>query len=334
MITLDYRDAHPGTKDERRAAGQDAEQHMAHYLNRAFEKSDDVALLHGLRLVDETRRDVDGGPVVAQMDHLVLHRFGAFIVESKSLKGLVRVRPSPSGGGEWSHQPPSAKAPKGINSPIEQGIRQAEVLRGVLINNKCDLLGKMLGMKQKGFDYMPIQVIVAFGSEATIDREGWNAPEKPFRCAVEKADNVCAVIKQELKRHKRGNRMFAMNPRNDYGLWTMGPDEFERVGAFLLEQHRPRKGPAPTKQRSSTPLGSEAKCKECGSTKDLKGLSGPFGPYWKCLVCGANTKMPRICSACGCDEKDAVRVRQRKGEFVRCCGACGVDEVIAQAAEG
>ena len=100
MVTLKYRDAHPGTKNRRRMAGQEAEEQMAHYLDRDFEKSDDVALLHGLRLVDETRTDVDGGPVVAQMDHLVLHRFGAFIVESKSLKGLVRVKPSPSGGGE------------------------------------------------------------------------------------------------------------------------------------------------------------------------------------------------------------------------------------------
>ena len=91
--------------DPRRRAGYEAEKQMAHYLGRAFGADRRVAVLHGLRLEDEARPDVDGGPSVAQIDHLVLHRYGAFIVESKSCTGSVRISASASGQDEWAVKP-------------------------------------------------------------------------------------------------------------------------------------------------------------------------------------------------------------------------------------
>ncbi|MCR9115470.1 MAG: NERD domain-containing protein, partial [bacterium] len=69
--------------DKRQLAGFNAEKQMAFYLRRAFGESSDVFVFNDLRIV---RNDE-----VAQIDHLVLHRYGFAIVESKSITGTVEV---------------------------------------------------------------------------------------------------------------------------------------------------------------------------------------------------------------------------------------------------
>ena len=54
--------------DKRQLAGRKAEGQIAFYLKRAFEHGD-----------------------AAQIDHLVFHRWGMILVESKSVTGTVRV---------------------------------------------------------------------------------------------------------------------------------------------------------------------------------------------------------------------------------------------------
>lgn len=66
------------------AAGFDAEAQMAFYLRRAFGDATDVFVFHDLRLSRNGER--------AQMDHLVFHRFGFVIVESKSITADVSNR--------------------------------------------------------------------------------------------------------------------------------------------------------------------------------------------------------------------------------------------------
>ncbi len=75
---------------------------MAHYLHRRFKGDPEAHVLHGLRIEDPDQPEQDGSPGVCQIDHLIVHRWGIFIVESKSVTEAVRVRPDGSGGDEWS----------------------------------------------------------------------------------------------------------------------------------------------------------------------------------------------------------------------------------------
>jgi hypothetical protein len=81
----------PSPTHPRLRAGFEAERQMAHYLHRAFATSADLYVINDLRLVDPEQPEQDGSPGVAQIDHLVLHRYGAFIVESKSVTGTPPI---------------------------------------------------------------------------------------------------------------------------------------------------------------------------------------------------------------------------------------------------
>lgn len=321
-------------KDPRRRAGYEAERQMAHYLDNMLGPRSECLVLHGLRLEDRTRTDVNGGPVVAQIDHLVLHKRGAFIVESKSCTGVVKISVSSSGRDEWSIKSKGQPAFVGMRSALQQGERQATILRDLLDRQASQLLGKQLfGLMQRGFKHFPIQVIAAISDRGRIERpRKWTPNSEPFRCAIEKADNVAGFIADELSAHKRNSSVLLGNPKSQYGMWDCKDDELHGVAQALLEMH----SPAQREKAETRPHGAhdDRACKSCGETKNLDPRPGRYGPYWKCGACDANTTMPSVCSACGANDMDAVRVRQREGSFVRCCAGCGVDEVVARASGG
>ena len=64
-------------------AGAKAEAQMAFYLKRAFSDDPDVWVFNDLRF----RSDEED---VAQVDHLVMHRSGFIVIESKSVTSKVR----------------------------------------------------------------------------------------------------------------------------------------------------------------------------------------------------------------------------------------------------
>ena len=71
---------------------------MAHYLHRHFADDAEVHVLHDLRLRDPEQPEQTGDAGRCQIDHLLIHRWGMFIIESKSVTSEVRVRPDGSGG--------------------------------------------------------------------------------------------------------------------------------------------------------------------------------------------------------------------------------------------
>ena len=341
--------------DPRPRAGARAERQIAHYLHRAFERVDGVHLLNGLRLVDERQPEHDGTPGVCQIDHLVVHCWGLFIVESKSVSEEVGVRRDASGGDEWTRMYRGKET--GMASPIRQAARQSEFFRALLERHREQLAGKhpvglrtasklLWGTDQRGFADMPMQLIVAISDTGTIRRmNGWTEPEKPFPVLVTKADLVPEKIGRELKRHAKDSSLFALT-RSDYGLWSMDAGEVGRVAEFLAKLHRGRRpaahsgerapgtssSGASTRARSSGQApnsGGKAACKRCDGTA-LAGMSGKYGYYWKCQTCGTNTTMPVVCSACGIDgRRDRnVRVRKERTRYVRDCQACGKSEEI------
>lgn len=71
-------------------AGAKAEEQMAFYLRREFGSDPEVWVFNDLRFETESGD-------AAQIDHLVLHRSGFILVESKSVTSKVRARAN----GEW-----------------------------------------------------------------------------------------------------------------------------------------------------------------------------------------------------------------------------------------
>ncbi len=341
------------SKDPRQRAGAAAESQMAHYLNRGFRDNEEVFVVHGLRLEDRDQPEQDGSPGVCQIDHLVLHRWGLFVIESKSVTEEVRIRSDGSGGDEWARVHRGRET--GMPSPLRQAKRQSDFLRAVLNRHAGDLLGKQSlgfrtiakvasGTDQRGFKHAPIQLVVAVSDDGKIERiGGWKEAREPFRAFVAKADVVPDKITQEIKAHGRGARLARTRSDGDYGLWAMKDAEPAKVAAFLAAQHtnRPRAPSTPTNRNSpnrdrdshrSQPVGTgrsvNAACKSCGSS-GLTARWGKYGYYWNCGACDKNTSMPVLCSTCGAEGRhNGVRIRKDKNSYFRDCQACGKSELI------
>jgi len=203
-------------------AGRQAEEQMAFYLRRAFADRKDVYVLNGVRL------ERDGGDA-AQIDHLIVHRGGMVIVESKSVHGRVRVNEH----GEWVRVYGSKQ--QGMPSPIEQAKRQADFLRRYLNHHAPELTGKMLGLVQAYFGAMTVDVVVAISDTGIIDR-----PKKLPLPEVCKADQAHARIDEILARQRKDAGLLT-------GILTLSVNtgreltrsEIEKILAFLPAHHRP-----------------------------------------------------------------------------------------------
>lgn len=204
--------------DQLLKAGDEAEKQMAFYLKRAFGKTKDIFVLNDLRIVHEGD--------AAQIDHLLVTRYGLFIVESKSVHGTVAFNEH----GEWMRVYGNGDK-QGMPSPVKQAEEQGKIVRSFLISNREKLLGKVLfGMKQRGFSYCPIKVRVAISDTGVIER-GCKEPN------VQKAQVIADSIADELKKLK-----FACSPLALFSTdipWEMELEEFRKVANFLRIADRP-----------------------------------------------------------------------------------------------
>ncbi|MYK83858.1 MAG: NERD domain-containing protein [Gammaproteobacteria bacterium] len=340
-------------QDRRQRAGAIAERQLAHYLHRRFNDDPNVCVLHGLRIEDPKQPEQDGSAGVCQIDHLLVHRWGMFIVESKSATEEVCVRPDGTGGDEWSRVYRGREI--GMPSPIRQAQRQSELMRNLLQRHREQLVGKQawgsrtftkltVGTDQRGFRHVPMQLVVAVSDGGRINRlDGWKEPRKPFQVFVTKADLVPDKIAQEMKRHRKGaraNNVLGFPTSGEYGLWSMKAEEVVRVAEFLAERHTNRFRADSPQDRS--PIHSrlpshprpqatvEAVCKHCGSN-ELLARWGKYGYHWQCRVCSKNTKMPLGCSECGATRQrnnPATKIRKAGAEYFRDCAVYGNSDLV------
>jgi Nuclease-related domain len=222
------------TQDRLKRAGDDAERQMAFYLRRAFADDARLHIFHNLRLEAGSEQGKEQSKEqirqirtdAAQIDHLILHRSGAVIIESKSVTGAVRINERD----EWTRQWNGHWT--GMPSPVLQARRQADFLRGQLQARRENLLGRaMFGLVQKGFRAFVIDVVVAISDDGVIERRG-QLPE------VRKADQVVDRVRELIQEQTGLAHPLSKDPRaKDWGV-TLSPDEFVRVSAFLRSAHR------------------------------------------------------------------------------------------------
>lgn len=278
-------------RGSRAAAGAKAELQMAHYLHRAFHANDGIAVINDLRVPNP-----DCAGDFAQVDHLLIHRFGLIVIESKSVSDRVTVLPD----GQWIRG--TLASGQGMPSPVQQAQRQAEMLRRVL-SARFDPLG--VGV----FARVSIEALVAISDHGILDR---GSSEVGEAC---KADQVVDRVVAIVRRLAAGPKQFDAAKR-------------KQIAEHLLAIYVPLRGSArrpavePKPAKPSEPVRpahvAEPKCKHCGSGA-LHAQYGRYGYFFRCLSCTGNTKMSRACPSCGADLQ---RVRKDRLNFFVDCDRC------------
>ena len=340
MIAKDH--VAPATQDRFQRAGDDAERQMAFYLKRAFADDPGVYVFHNLRL------EADGD--AAQIDHLVLHRSGAIIIESKSVTSAVRINERDEWSREWNGRW------TGMPSPVLQARRQADFLRKTLRARREELLSKaVFGLVQRGFGMFVFDVVVAISDQGVVQYRG-QLPE------VRKADQVVDRVRELIREQTGLASPLSKDPRaKEWGM-TLRPEEFTRTSAFLRASHRDRVptaepvtppqavpeakvggrhqpvkrqdggqsylavGPVnPSKGVSITPKSAIVPgftCQKCQGER-LEVAYGKYGYYFKCLTCEGNTRIEVKCQTC----QGKTRTRKERQQFFAECMTCGTSHL-------
>ncbi len=204
------------SEDKFEKAGRIAEEQLAFYLRRAFAEDKDILVFNNLRF--ENKHDV------AQIDHLILHKYGMIIIESKSVTTKVEINERE----EWIRW--FDNTPKGMPSPIQQAKRQGEFLKSYLNQFAPVLLGRVV-MLQKYFGGMPIDYIVSISDSGIIKRSKAASLEE-----VCKADQVSEKVRNIFESWKKINGFFSLNLEKGY---FFSQEEIANVQNFLIAKNKP-----------------------------------------------------------------------------------------------
>lgn len=279
----------------RQEAGRRHEQDVDFHLRRGLVGQDKVHLFKNLKF------EVDGE--TAQIDHLLLHKYGFIIIESKSVYGEVRVNSS----GEWSR---SYKGDwYGIASPIAQAENQQAILKQVLKANVDHLLGTLLGIR-KGFGARKYDILVAISSSAIIHREEM---PKDINKSTAKAEFLGSRVKDLVSGY--GGILGAANAGfTDTELTAICEflSGYQQEDVPVKIEENPKQPPEPKEKAAPKPSPAKAKpratapkpstnttlkpspsfiCKHCSNTKGLSEKRGKWGAYVACPECSKNTPM-------------------------------------------
>ncbi|MFT6910745.1 MAG: transcription elongation factor Elf1 [Oleiphilaceae bacterium] len=306
----------------RKQAGDKQESDVAYQLDRLLKKKE-CKIIHDLRLTD--------GEYNAQIDHLIIHKYGFVIIESKSIKGSVTVNQQ----GEWTRS--VGNRWEGMPSPIKQVEMQYKMLNAVLEGSAPQLLGKWLGL-QKYLGGRINDIIIAISSNAIFDRK--EAPKATSELVLKTefvSDHVNTLMKRcggVLSSHPwftdkefaniyehliylkecSGNEV--KNDKNMVSLILPAPKESERDDSTPVVWAKPQSSNQVTAKIKKALL----HCKSCSSSDDLKGAYGKFGYYIQC-GCGTNTSMKLDCISCSAP-KSKVKIKKKGQEYSGNCSAC------------
>lgn len=326
--------------DWKQKAGDEAELEMAFYLRRYFADDPHVLVLHDVRL------ELDGD--AAQMDHVLIHKAGLTVVESKSVAGKVQMQAD----GQWLRWYQDRSS--GMASPLVQASLQCEFLRKYL---------RKFARQPEVIDALAIDYLVAISSRGVF--------------LPPKGQTVDAVCKAELV-GERVRAQLSASPE-------LFPAPFRQVlGDYMCRMHTPRQ-PQPASQPAS-PMVAEARpaapepargdfavalsvpaaqpkapqaaaplrhleyvgdrlapmgllgsvlgakayrkvyatlCRKCAS-QQLEFRHGKYGYYLRCLDCGENTALKLDCRQCGRQTK----LRKEDQLLFVECAACKLSEVV------
>lgn len=284
-------------------AGQKQEQDVAFYLRRAFKDNKKVFVINDFKFSHNEE--------TAQIDHLIVYPYGFLLIESKSIKGEVKVNDL----GEWTRSLNSKWS--GMASPIKQVELQQKLLRELLYANRESILGKVLGMKQQSFGMRCWNNICAVSSNAIIDRD--SIPKKLSNQLVKTEFLVDKLSDVMNIKHKVVSAL-TFDTRPDFNS-----EELKSITSFLMSQvgdkkivediNKPKAWCVPV----NTNVDSILQCKSCGEKNDYSAQHGRYGYFIKCNKCETNTAMKMPCVSCNSKN---TKVSKKKETYTLNCGDC------------
>ncbi|WP_076538664.1 nuclease-related domain-containing protein [Shewanella sp. UCD-KL21] len=319
------------TTSPKASAGQKQEQNVAIFLRRAFKDHPEILVINDFkfRFNDE----------VAQIDHLIVYPYGFVLIESKSIKGHVKVNQQQ----EWTRSYNNQWT--GIPSPIKQVELQQTLLKELLKHHKSEIIGKSLGIKQQGFNGRCWDHLCVVSSDAVIDR---NTMPKAVSEQLVKSEFLVDKLKKMMKLRNKFIRVVNVYDTRPH----FDQEELDSIGQFIISQHIDgnsqtsevaTKAPEPLQQTQqqpqtqtttnrSVPLtenqpAAQAKlsCKHCGESKNYISMYGKFGYYIKCNQCTKNTPMKQTCPQC---QSKNTRVTKRRETYTLHCQDCSVENQL------
>ena len=237
-------------------AGARGEQDSAYFLDFAFGKSDNWAVIHDLRLEHKGR--------VAQIDHLAINRFlDIYVLETKNFFYGMKINER----GEFDVW--TGKSYVGIESPLEQNQRHVAVLKQVVADR--DLAPKRLGLA------LPVTCLpyVLVAPKSRIIRPGKNF----------NTDNILKADQFRTMLDQKTDSVSALTAIASMGK-IVSTDTLREFALALAALHRPiaidyraRFGitadlPAPQSEaaQSSSAVATDisGKCDQCGAGVEAK----------------------------------------------------------------
>jgi hypothetical protein len=241
--------------------GKRGEQDSAYFLDFAYGKSQNFAIIHDLRIEWQGR--------VAQIDHLLINRLlEIFVLETKNFFGDLRVNEQ----GEFTVD--YGKKAYGIESPIEQNTRHVEVLKDRIAAR--GLAPTRLGIPLP-LSYLPYVLV---SPKSNIDRP---VLKKFDATMVVKADQF------QSENERRIDKLSAVTVLAAAGK-MIGSETLETFAKGIASMHRPGKinyrakfgipeslTTAPLRQepcQGQTPVANgemvAGKCDKCGAGVEAK----------------------------------------------------------------
>lgn len=305
--------------------GRKAEEQLAFYLKRKYHSHENIFVINNLRFpfLDS----------FVQIDHLIITKYGAVIVESKSVTSKVSYNEK----GEWSRL--WGNHWQGMPNAVKQAERQGEALKELLKENQNELLEKyVFGRLQKTFTKMQIHLLVAISDQGSIYRKGKDIYEKN----VCKAECVTDRIEEIFLSCEKSAGLFSC----DEPPWCMNEKELTKVLEFLLQQHVPKTAEKELPEEEIRDNTAEEKyierpvekekteeteekeekiraylhCPECGNSIRIVWGSKYKNYYWHCPHCNKNFPISHKCPQC----HEKLKIRKQGKEYFIYCDDCQI----------
>jgi ssDNA-binding Zn-finger/Zn-ribbon topoisomerase 1 len=303
-------------------AGLQAERDMAYQLKVFFADRKPFAVFNNVK--------IEHNGLSAQIDHLVLTRWTAYFIESKSVSQVITVNEH----GEWARIHNRRYMP--VESPVEQSRRHQETLYNFLWANRDQFQGSFLGLTWNIKRLLTPVHYVAISTHGQIKGRG----RRKFP-DVKKADQIPAAI---LAYHESLNTGLLSNSNRDEDMDAFSKKSFAAVTEILLRSDMaatpeqqvqafmadlPEKSDTPdVGEREATateltddadePVAREYTCRKCES-KNIAVTHGRYGYYFKCNDCDGNTPIVELCESCS----ERMKVSKSGDCFSLACPKCG-----------
>jgi len=165
-------------------AGLHAEKDMAYYLKARFGGDPELMIFNDLKF---EHRDM-----TAQIDHLVLSRWSAYFIETKSVSQRINI----NANGQWARV--YGRKYVNIESPLEQSRRHEAILFDLLESRLPDFMGKLLGLQKTFRKVVDVHHFVAISVGATTQGRGEKAVKKHLR-ALDQIPQLIAENHQAVR---------------------------------------------------------------------------------------------------------------------------------------